>query len=96
MSIQNNYESVLVFSANDGEEGAQQLLEKFKGLVEQHGTLVKVDEWGKRRLAYEIDDQTEGYYYLLTLTADADFPTEFDRVLNITDGVLRSLIIKKD
>lgn len=96
MSLQNNYEIVMVFSANDGEEGAQALLEKFKALIEKHGTLEKIDEWGKRRLAYEIQDQTEGYYYLATFTAAPEFPTELDRVLNITDGVLRSLIVKKD
>lgn len=96
MSVKGNYEIVMAFTANQGEEGAQALLEKFKGLIEKNGEIDKVDEWGKRRLAYEIDDQTEAYYYLITFASEPEFPAELDRVLNITDGVLRSLIIKKD
>ena len=92
----NNYEAVLVFTAKQEEEGAQAILEKFKSLIEANGELTKVDEWGKRHLAYEIDDQAEAFYYLVEFSADAAFPAEFDRILKITDGVLRSLIIKKD
>ena len=55
-----------------------------------------VDLWGKRRLAYAINDQTEGYYALISFTAPAAFPAELDRVYKITDGIMRSLIIAKD
>jgi small subunit ribosomal protein S6 len=54
-----------------------------------------VDEWGKRRLAYLIDDQAEGYYVLVNFSANPDFPAELDRVFKITDGVLRTMIVKK-
>lgn len=96
MSVTNNYEIVMVFSLKDGDEPALALLEKFKSLIETNGTLGSVDEWGKRRLAYPINDEPEGYYALITFSSAAEFPAELDRVLKITDGVLRSLIIKKD
>lgn len=90
-----NYESVMVFTLKEGEEKAKELMEKFKALIEANGTIDKVDEWGQRRLAYEIDYQTEGYYVLYTFAAPVDFPAEFDRVANITDGVLRFMIVAR-
>ncbi len=92
----NNYETMVVFSVAKGEEAAQPLLEKFKGMIEANGTLESVDEWGKRKLAYPIEDELEGYYVLFNYQAEPEFPAELDRVFKITDGVLRSLIIKKD
>jgi small subunit ribosomal protein S6 len=56
----------------------------------------EVDEWGKRRLAYPINDLNEGYYVLMTFTAEPSLPAELDRVLKITEGVMRSMIICKD
>ena len=71
-------------------------MEKFKALTEQHGcTAVEVEEWGKRRLAYAIDYKTEGYYVLMSFTSDPAFPKELDRILGITEGVLRSMIVRK-
>ena len=55
-----------------------------------------IDEWGKRRLAYEIDDETEGYYVQIDFTSEPEFPAELDRVYKITSGILRTLIIKKE
>lgn len=95
MSIQNQYETVLVFSVKNGEDEAKNLLQKFKTMIEENGTLDSVDEWGKRRLAYPINDETEAYYALINYSCAADFPAELDRVLKITDGVLRSLIVRK-
>ena len=63
--------------------------------MEAHGTVDSVDEWGKRRLAYPINDEEDGYYVLYNHQCESEFPAELDRVLRITDGVLRSLIIKK-
>ena len=91
-----NYETMVVFSVANGEEAAQPLLEKFKGMIEANGTLESVDEWGKRKLAYPIEDELEGYYVLFNYQAEPEFPAELDRVFKITDGVLRSLIIRKD
>ncbi|MBQ2704270.1 MAG: 30S ribosomal protein S6 [Clostridia bacterium] len=95
MSIKNAYEVVLVFSVKQGEEATAALVEKFKTMITENATDVTVDEWGKRRLAYLINKESEGYYVLVNFTADTEFPAELDRVLGITDGVLRSMIIKK-
>ena len=89
------YETVMVFSLTKGEEAAKELTEKFKALIESNGTLESVDEWGKRKLAYLINDEESGYYVLYNYTSGTDFPAELSRVLKITDGVLRSLVIKK-
>ena len=76
-------------------DAAKALIEKFKGMIEANGTLESVDEWGKKKLAYEIDDQAEGYYVLYTFNAKPEFPAEFERVLKITDGVMRCLVTVK-
>ena len=96
MATVNSYEVVMVYSMKNGEEAAKALLEKFKTLIEANGTVSNVDEWGKRRLAYLIDDEAEGYYVLINFESSPEFPAELDRVLKITDGVLRSLIINKN
>lgn len=85
------YETMAVYSLKNGEDSVKVLNDKFKALIEANGTLESAEEWGKRKLAYEIDDQTEGYYVLYTFTSKPDFPAELDRVFNITDGVMRSL-----
>ncbi|MCM1391787.1 MAG: 30S ribosomal protein S6 [Faecalibacterium sp.] len=90
-----NYETMLVFSVKNGEENVTALVEKFKALIEAHGTLESVDEWGKRRLAYPINYETEGYYVLANYSCEPEFPAELDRIVNITDGVLRSMTIAK-
>jgi len=86
------YELMYIISPTLTEEETTAVAEKFKSLIEQHGTLDSAELMGKRRLAYEIDDRTEGYYVLVKFTSPPDFPAELDRVLGITDGVLRSLI----
>lgn len=95
-TVTNNYETVIIFSMRDGEEAAKAIAEKFKGMIESNATLGGVDEWGKRRLAYLINDEAEGYYVLYNYQSEPAFPAELDRVCKITDGVLRNLIIKKD
>ncbi len=91
----NKYELAMIFSVNGAEETTTALIEKFKALVEANGTIENVDDWGKRRLAYPINDETEGHYVITTFTASAEFPAELERVAKITDGVLRTMIIKK-
>ena len=93
--ISEKYEAMVVFSVSSGEDNVKGLVEKFKTLIENNGTVEEVNEWGKRKLAYEIDDQTEGYYVLYTFESKPDFPAEFERVLKITDGVMRSMITVK-
>lgn len=90
------YEAMIVFSLAQGEEAMKALVEKFKNRIERHATLNEVDEsWGKRKLAYPIHDELEGYYVIYSFTSQPDFPAEFDRRLNITDGILRSLVTVK-
>lgn len=91
-----HYETVMVLNTKLGEEGINALVEKFKTLIEQNGTINNVDVWGKRRLAYAIEDETEGYYTLIDFTSAPDFPAELDRIYKITDGVLRSMIVAKE
>ena len=94
--INSNYEAVYILNPDLNEEQIAALVERFKSVVEANGTVTEIDEWGKRRLAYPINDLNEGYYVLMTFTADAAFPAELDRVLRITDGVMRSMIVCKD
>lgn len=89
------YESTLIFSVKDGDEAVTALKDKFNELIAKNGTVESVDDWGKRRLAYLINDEAEGYYVFVTYTAEADFPAELERIAGITDGVLRSMTIKK-
>ena len=88
-----NYEIVLVFSLANGEENVERLREKFTDLISKNGTLGEVETWGKRKLAYPINYENEGYYMVINFACDESFPAELDRVINITDGVLRSLTV---
>lgn len=92
----NLYETVIVTSAKPGEEGSAELVNRFKALIEEHGTVEGVDDWGKRRFAYPIQKQTEGYYTLINFQSSPEFTAELDRRYQITDGILRTIIIKRD
>ena len=95
--ISGNYEVVYIIDPALGEEAIAATVEKFKALAEQHGcSAVEVEEWGKRKLAYPINDETEAVYTVITFTSAPEFPAELDRVYGITDGVLRSMIIAKE
>lgn len=91
-----SYELMVVLSLTKGEEAAQATWAKFKELIEANGTLGEVDDWGKRKLAYPINYETDGYYVVAQFEAKPEFPAELDRILNITDGVLRSMITVKE
>lgn len=90
-----NYEIVMVFSLANGEDAVEALKVKFTELIGKNGTLGEVETWGKRKLAYPINYENEGYYMVINFACKEDFPAELDRVINITDGVLRSLIVAK-
>lgn len=92
----NLYETVIVTSAKLGEEGSAALVERFKNLIAEHGTVQNVDDWGKRRFAYPIEKQTEGYYTLISFESGPEFTAELDRRYQITDGIMRTLIVKRD
>ena len=86
------YEVMYIITPNFSEEETAAVVEKFKALVEANGTLEELEEMGKRKLAYEINYLTEGYYVLMKFTSGPAFPAELDRILGITDGILRRLI----
>ncbi len=89
------YETVIVISTKDGEENVKAIVEKFSALISKNGTLDSVDEWGKRRLAYPINYETEGYYVLYNYTSEPKLPAEIERVLSINDNILRFLTVAK-
>ena len=94
--ISANYEVVYIIDPAQGEEAIAATVAKFQTLAEQNNAInVVVDEWGKRRLAYAIDYKTEGYYVLMSFTSGPEFPKELDRILGITDGIIRSMIVCK-
>ena len=90
-----SYETLVAFNGTYSEENYKALCEKFVNLVNDNATDVNVNEWGKKRLAYPIDDITEGYYVLLTFKSEPTFPLELERVLGITEGVLRYMTTTK-
>ena len=87
------YELMYIINPNLSEEETAAVVEKFKALVEQNGTLEEMEEMGKRKLAYEINYISEGYYVLVKFTSGPDFPAELDRVFKIAEGVLRSMTL---
>ena len=87
------YETMLVTKAGLDEEASAALVGKFKSMIEANGTIDSVDEWGTRKLAYPINDETEGVYTVIRFTSGPDFPAELDCVYKITDGVLRTMIV---
>lgn len=90
------YESVAAFSVKAGEEAAEALVAKFQALIEANGTMEKVDNWGVKKLAYECGvHETDALYVVYYFEADVDFPAELDRIYNITDGVLRHIVVAK-
>ena len=95
MAVTANYECVMIVSMKKGEEAIQSVVERFKTLIEQNATLKNVDEWGKRKLAYLINKESEGYYVLFDFESTAEFPAELDRKFRINEDVMRSMIIKK-
>lgn len=91
-----NYESVIILSASAAEEETVAFGERMKELISTNGELTKVEEWGKKTLAYEINKQTEGYYILFTFVANPEFIAEFERILRLEEIVLKHMVIKLD
>lgn len=91
----NKYEVALILSVANGDDAVNALKEKFNDLMTKNGTVENVDEWGKRRLAYPINDETEGYYIFTTMTSEPSLPAELERIAGITEGVLRIMVIRK-
>jgi len=94
--VARKYETMVILNPTLGEDALTATVEKVKGLIEASGTLEQIEVWGRKRLAYEIDDQKEGFYFLINFSAEAEFPKELERVLKITEGVMRYLVIRPD
>ncbi len=95
--INNYYESLFIVDVTGGEEATKASVEKFVGIINANAeTVVEVAEWGKRRLAYPINDKPEGYYVVVTFKAAPEFPAELERLFNIDENILRSVLIRLD
>ena len=93
--VMNSYETLFVVDCSNGEDAVKELVNKFTALIEANGTIESVDEWGKRRLAYPINDKNDGYYVLVNFKSEGSFTAELERVFGITEGILRSIVIRK-
>ena len=89
-----SYETMYIVDSTGTEETTAALVNKLKSLIEENGTIEAFNEWGKRKLAYPINDLTEGYYVLVNYKAEPSFVAELERVFNITEGVMRSMTIR--
>ena len=92
----NTYENLFIVSLANGEDAAKETVNKFTTLIANNAEIVEVADWGKRRLAYLINDESEGYYTVVTFKTASDFPAELDRLFNIDENVMRSMTIKLD
>ena len=92
----NNYETIIIINSNLDETAIKSSIEKVTKLIGEHGKVESTDEWGKRRLAYPIKKQNEGYYVLINFSSDPSFIDELERVYNITDEILKHIVVKKD
>ncbi|MDD2481248.1 MAG: 30S ribosomal protein S6 [Lutispora sp.] len=90
----NLYETIYIIKPDVEEEALKAIVEKFKTLIETNGEFETIDDWGKRKLAYPIEDYTEGFYVYMKYKAGSEIPKELDRVFGITEDILRHLIVK--
>ncbi len=92
--VLNSYETLFVVDCSIGEEGVKSVVDKFTALIAENGTIDNVDEWGKRRLAYPINDQNDGYYVLVNFKSEGGFPAELERLFGINESILRSIVVR--
>ena len=92
----NSYECLFIVDVTKGDEVTEATVNKFLSLIEANAEVVDVAKWGKRRLAYPINDMPEGYYVVVTYKTTGEFPSEFERLCNIDETVMRSMTIKLD
>ena len=90
-----NYETVFIINPDIGDDATNAAVERFTELIAANGTVIEKAEWGRRRLAYPINDYEEGYYVLINFSCGTEFLKELDRIYNITDSILRSIVIRK-
>ena len=93
-NVFNTYETLFITDVTNGEEATQATVEKFTSLIGSNGEIIQVNQWGKRRLAYPINDMPEGYYTVVTHKCAPDFLAELDRLFNIDESIMRSMTVK--
>lgn len=91
----NHYETIMIINSNLEEAAIKSTIEKISSLIGSHGTVESTEEWGKRKLAYPIQKQAEGYYVLVNFESNPEFIDELERVYNITDEVIKHIVVKK-
>lgn len=94
--LNESYEAMVIYSLTNGEDAAKALIEKFKGMIEANGTLESVDEWGKKKLAYEVQKMKEAFYYFIRFEAESTVPAEIESRVRIMDNVIRYLCVRQD
>ena len=94
--LNNSYETLFVVNPQLSEEDTRKVIDKFVALIGEEGTVENVDEWGKRRLAYPINDINEGYYVLVNFTADPALPAELERRFRIDENIMRSIVVRHE
>ena len=94
-NVISDYETIFILNPNIGDEGIKSNVERFTDLIAANGTVVEKSEWGLKKLAYPIQFIEEGYYVLVHFNSAPEFIAELERIFNITDTVLRSIVIKK-
>ena len=88
-----SYETMFIVNPQLSEDDTKSVIEKFTALMAENGEIEQVNEWGKRRLAYPINDLMEGYYVLVNHKADTQFIKELTRLFNINENIMRSMTI---
>ena len=96
MEKNNSYELLYIVDGTLSDEAIKALVEKFTALIAENGTIAEVNEWGKRRLAYPINDKEEGYYVLVNFESEGNLPAELERIFGITEGIMRSIVIRHE
>lgn len=91
-----SYETLFIVDTQEGDDEIKAIIDKFTSLIAQNGTIESINEWGRRKLAYPINDLVEGYYVLVEFKSAPAFPAELERVFGITDGIMRSIVVKHD
>ena len=92
--IISSYECMFIINCASGDDAAKATVEKFTSTITANAEIVETAEWGRRRLAYPIDDMNEGYYVVFTFKSEGAFPAELQRLANIDETVMRCMVIK--
>ncbi len=91
-----SYETIFVVDVTKGEETVKAVIDRFTSLISANGEITQVNDWGKRRLAYPINDKPEGYYVLINFRSESSLPLELERVYGITEGIVRFIVIRHE